>query len=208
MPSNKTTALNNWLDNTIEQANNGHGRQISAATTHTLPMSPISEQSIQAMSCTIPGKGLKKFLVHSGPSIGAHPVPSIPAMKRVCPAAPSAASHEPSQQSKQAHKRSGSFSDAVRDRRASLPSMHSPSANDTEVLLPYPGSLVRGNILPPDRHTSTNTHPPRPQRSLLTPMIPIVRKTELKVNTSLMIMKGLHILGLESKTFLGIFVGH
>lgn len=149
LPSNKTTALNNWLDNTIEQANNGHGRQISAATTHTLPMSPISEQSIQAMSCTIPGKGLKKFLVHSGPSIGAHPVPSIPAMKRVCPAAPSAASHEPSQQSKQAHKRSGSFSDAVRDRRASLPSMHSPSANDTEVLLPYPGSLVRGNILPP-----------------------------------------------------------
>ena len=149
LPSNKTTALNNWLDNTIEQANTGRGRQISAATTYTLPTSPISEQSIQAMSCTIPGKGLKKFLVHSGPSVGAHPVSQIPAMKRVCPAAPSAASHEPGQQPKHADKRSGSFSDAVRDRRASLPSMHSPSTNDTEVVLPYPGSLVRGNILPP-----------------------------------------------------------
>ena len=151
-PTHKTTTLDSWLDSTIDQVHNRgahHARQTSVVAPHTLPTSPISEQSIQAMSCTIPGKGLKKFLVQSGDSGGSHPVSAIPALRRVCPAAPSATSHAPSLQTKQAHKRSGSFSDAMRDRRASLPSMHTHSADDTEVMLPYPGSLVRGNILPP-----------------------------------------------------------
>ena len=148
----KTAALNSWLDGTIDQVANSsanHERQSSATTTHTLPTSPISEQSIQAMSCTLPGKGLKRFLVHSGPSMSAHPVTQVPVMRRVCPAAPSATSNEPKPQAKPPPNRSGSFSDAVRDRRASLPSMNTVSADQSAIPSPYPGSLVRGNMLPP-----------------------------------------------------------
>ena len=148
----KTAALNNWLDGTIDQVANGstnHERQASATTTHTLPTSPISEQSIQAMSCTLPGKGLKKFLVHSDPSMSAHPVTQVPAIRRVCPAAPSAASNEPKHYAEPPPNRSGSFSDAVRDRRASLPSMNTITADQSAIPSPYPGSLVRGNMLPP-----------------------------------------------------------
>lgn len=153
-----TAALNNWFEG-IQQAAaeaQGHQRHASGATIRSLQTSPTSEQSIQALSCTFPGLGLKKTGSYAPRGAVAHPVvqaaPTTPTLRperRVCPAAPSALANEPPQLLN-GHKRSGSFSDAVRDRRTSLPSMNiDQPAPHVEMAYPYQGSLIRGNVLPP-----------------------------------------------------------
>ncbi|KAI4290638.1 MAG: hypothetical protein L6R35_000072 [Caloplaca aegaea] len=153
-----TAALNNWFEGIQKAATDAQGQQrhASATTTRSMQTSPTSEQSIQALSCTFPGLGLKKAAPYTQRSAVAHPVaqpePSAPASKaerRVCPAAPSALANEPSQPS-YGHKRSGSFSDAARDRRASLPSMNGDQpAPPIEMAYPYQGSLIRGAVIAP-----------------------------------------------------------
>lgn len=153
-----TAALNNWFEGIQQAAAEAqcHQRHASGATVRSLQTSPTSEQSIQALSCTFPGLGLKKAGSYAPRGAVAHPVvnpaPTAPKMKperRVCPAAPSALANEPPHLSN-GHKRSGSFSDAVRDRRTSLPSMNvDQPAPHVEMAYPYQGSLIRGNVLPP-----------------------------------------------------------
>lgn len=151
-PKEAASALNNWFDAVIEAEESRtktHERQISVVTSRSLPTSPTSEQSIQALSCTLPGKGAKKVAGQSDRSPGAHPVPVSWTGRRICPAAPSALVNDrfvPHH----AHKRSGSFSDAFRDKRASLPSMGGPPPEEpVMVAFPYSGSLIRGSVVPP-----------------------------------------------------------
>lgn len=152
-PKESAAALNNWFDAVIEAEDNrnkAHERQVSGVTSRSLPTSPISEQSIQAMSCTLPGKGIKKVIAHSNRSPGVHPMPVPVAVRKVCPAAPSAVANDRPIQTHHAHKRSGSFSDAVRDKRASLPSMRAePSNAPVMMAFPFSGSLIRGSVIPP-----------------------------------------------------------
>lgn len=152
-PKESATALNNWFDAVIEaedSRNKTHERQVSVITSRSLPTSPISEQSIQAMSCTLPGKGIKKMVAHSNPNAGAHPVAVPMTIRKVCPAAPSAIANDKPIESNHAHKRSGSFSDAFRDKRASLPSMRVEQADEPVMMaFPYSGSLIRGSVIPP-----------------------------------------------------------
>lgn len=152
-PKESATALHNWFDAVIEAEDNrtrNHERQVSVITSRSLPTSPISEQSIQAMSCTLPGKGIKKIIAQSGRSAGAHPVPVPMTTRKVCPAAPSAAANDRPAPPNHAHKRSGSFSDAFRDKRASLPSMRVEQPEEPVMMaFPYSGSLIRGSVLPP-----------------------------------------------------------
>ncbi|KAL8709464.1 MAG: hypothetical protein Q9220_005847 [cf. Caloplaca sp. 1 TL-2023] len=154
-----TAALNNWFEG-IQQAEadaKEDPRHVSVVTTRSLPNSPTSEQSIQALSCTFPGLGLKKGGAYPQRGAVAHPVASpvhaSASQRRVCPAAPSAlANEEPLEHfnPKHLHKRSGSFSDAVRDKRTSLPSMNvdQPTPH-IEASYPYQGSLIRGTVVPP-----------------------------------------------------------
>ncbi|KAL8855607.1 MAG: hypothetical protein Q9178_007755 [Gyalolechia marmorata] len=151
-----TAALNNWFEG-IQQAEadaQRHQRHASVATTRSLPTSPTSEQSIQALSCTFPGLGMKKATAYPQRGAVAHPV-AYPAktplpQRKLCPAAPSALANEEPLRPNIDHKRSGSFSDAVRDRRTSLPSMNvDQPAPHVEVAYPYHGSLIRGTIIPP-----------------------------------------------------------
>lgn len=151
-----TAALNNWFEG-IQQAEadaQAHQRHASGATTRSLPTSPTSEQSIQALSCTFPGLGMKKAGAYPQRGAVAHPV-AYPAQspapqRRLCPAAPSALANEEPHPPKDGHKRSGSFSDAVRDKRTSLPSMNVDQATPhVEMAYPYQGSLIRGTIIPP-----------------------------------------------------------
>ncbi|KAL8851942.1 MAG: hypothetical protein Q9221_003153 [Calogaya cf. arnoldii] len=148
-----TAALNNWFEG-IQQAEadaQAHQRHASGVTTRSLPTSPTSEQSIQALSCTFPGLGMKKAAAYPQRGAVAHPVAktSTP-QRRLCPAAPSALANEEPHRPKIDHKRSGSFSDAVRDKRTSLPSMHvDQPAPHVEMAYPYQGSLIRGTIIPP-----------------------------------------------------------
>lgn len=153
-PKESATALHNWFDAVIEAEDNrtkNHERQVSVITSRSLPTSPISEQSIPAMSCTLPGKGIRKIVAQSGRAAGVHPVPIPMTTRKVCPAAPSAAANDrPPAQPNHAHKRSGSFSDAFRDKRASLPSMRVEQPEEPVMMaFPYSGSLIRGSVLPP-----------------------------------------------------------
>ena len=125
----------------------GHIRQNSAATTRSLPTSPGSEQSVPVLSCSFTTKGFKKASPYTNRAIGIHPVPTTPEGRRVCPAAPSALANEKSLHPATAHRRSGSFSDAARDKREPL----SSDRNEEYIQLaqPYAGSLIRGVINSP-----------------------------------------------------------
>jgi len=167
-PDKAVTALNNWFDAVLEAGNTssmGPERQVSVVTSRSLPTSPTSEQSVQAMSCTIPGRSLRKFVAHPKEGFGAHPVP-VAMVKRVCPAAPSAISNDEGSRPKHAHKRSGSFSDAFRDKRASLPSMHERSAESSVLTFAHSGSLIRGSVVPPGSPYIDTFAPPSPTREL------------------------------------------
>lgn len=128
----------------------GHIRQNSAATTRSLPTSPGSEQSVPVLSCSFATKGFKKASPYSNRAIGIHPVPTTPEGRRVCPAAPSAQSNEKALRPATAHRRSGSFSDAARDKREPLSSdRNAGSEEDIQLAQPFAGSLIRGVISSP-----------------------------------------------------------
>lgn len=151
-PKEAASALNHWFDAVIEAEENRaktHERQISVVTSRSLPTSPTSEQSIQALSCTLPGKGHPKPAGHTERNPGVHPVPVSLSGRRICPAAPLTLASAPFVPH-HAHKRSGSFSDALRDKRASLPSMGaSPPDEPVMMAFPYSGSLIRGSVVSP-----------------------------------------------------------
>ena len=150
-------ALHNWVDSVIEaevegKANNDRG--VSLGTSRSFPMaSPLSEQSIPAMSCTIPGKTMKAYATTQAQrKVGPHPVPTVipPTVRKICPAAASSQANEKASRVKHDHKRSGSFSDALRDKRTSLPSMQGEQvAQQVVMTFPFSGSLIRGSVFPP-----------------------------------------------------------
>ena len=148
-------ALHNWVDSVIEAEDQGKAksdRGVSVTTSRSLPMStPLSEQSIQAMSCSIPGKTLKALATQSQRNVGPHPIPTTipPVVRRVGPSAPSAQVNEKAPHLKQSHERSGSFSDALRDKRTSLPLQPEHSTEQAVMTFPFSGSLIRGSVLPP-----------------------------------------------------------
>lgn len=148
-------ALHNWVDSVIEAEDQGKAnpeRGVSVTTSRSIPMStPLSEQSIQAMSCSIPGKTLKALATQSQRNVGPHPIPTTipPAVRRVGPAAPSAQANEKPSHLKPSHERSGSFSDALRDKRTSLPLQPEYTTEQAVMTFPFPGSLIRGSVLPP-----------------------------------------------------------
>ena len=147
------STLHNWFDAVLEAGDTEsrtHNRQISGATVRSLPISPMSEQSIQVLSCSIPAKGLKRMMMTPNRTPSAHPVPVTPPNHRIGPAAPSAIYNDRQSRPKNTHKRSGSFSDAFRDHRAPLPSSKSErSDNRLQTAFPNAGSLIRGNVYPP-----------------------------------------------------------
>ena len=151
-PESSALALSNWFDTVQEAEDNktkGQDRQASVITSHSLPTSPTSEQSIQVMSCTLPAKGLKKFVAHPNRQVGAHPVPISMPMGRLCSTPPSALSNEKALP-KRSHKRSGSLTDAARDKRTSMTTTQVNRVNEQVVMaFPYSGSLIRGSVIPP-----------------------------------------------------------
>ena len=153
-PEKSAAALHNWVDSVIEAEVDGKSRserQASVASpTHSASL--LSDQTIPAMSCTVPGKTFKSFANQAGRNVGPHPVPvSTPtSTRRVCPPAPSAHVKERSSRKKSDHQRSGSFSDALRDKRTSLGAIHEGKSTEQVVMsLPFSGSLIRGSVFPP-----------------------------------------------------------
>lgn len=114
------------------------------------PMSPRSMRSMASedfVSCSFPSRAR----VGAHP-LGAHPVPASSIYDTSPPVAmtPKALTGKRVRPT-HAHKRSGSFSDSLRDRRALDQPVQKVIYKSTELFLalPYAGSLVRGNLLPP-----------------------------------------------------------
>ena len=145
------TSISTWysvvMDNG-ELQGQVHDRQSTAGTMRSLPRSLPSEQSNPVLSCSIPAKGLKKAFPYANRALGIHPVPHDVGGRRVCPAAPSSISNEPARPVG-AHRRSGSFSDAVRDKRAPL-SSDVPTTSEAIAQEMYRGnSMLRGHVVAP-----------------------------------------------------------
>ncbi|KAF1963408.1 ras GEF [Byssothecium circinans] len=118
----------------------------------TAPLSPASERSMQVMSCSIPMRGLNRpDTAHDMPLYPhpvPHPVPVGPSRFTTSPQ--HAGSVKKSSRPSHGHKRSGSFSDALRDNRAplSLPK-NVPTDIALSAISKMPGSLVRGGLFQP-----------------------------------------------------------
>ncbi|OAG03573.1 ras GEF [Paraphaeosphaeria sporulosa] len=122
-----------------------------------IPLSPDSERSMQVLSCSIPMRGLNRTEAAKDVPLHAYPVPhpvaAPPSRLTASPQQPSPAkqSNRPSH----GHKRSGSFSDALRDHRTHLSFPKSTTSDgdittvDITTISKIPGSLVRGGLFQP-----------------------------------------------------------
>jgi hypothetical protein len=149
------TVIQTWFGEVAKsqaQTRSSHERQASDSSAE-IPISPTSDQSIQVASCSFPPIGFKRSISPLPRSRGPHPV-LVPA-GRASPAPPTASlGPAPTQASwrkpTHTHKRSGSFSDAVRDDRDPLPSPKRDKHPHTILMaFPHAGSLIRGNVYPP-----------------------------------------------------------
>ncbi|UPX09844.1 Guanine nucleotide exchange factor lte1 [Ascochyta rabiei] len=120
------------------------------AETVQAPLSPSSEGSMHVLSCSLPRRGFLKSEQAMDLPLYPHPVPhpsTAPARLATSPQQPvSNKNTRPSH----THKRSGSFSDALRDSRAPLSIPKNASVDVTiSAVTSMPGSLVRGGLFQP-----------------------------------------------------------
>lgn len=117
--------------------------------TAPVPLSPASEQSMHVLSCSIPMRGINKTDQAIDLPLYPHPVPAGTARVAAIPQQVHSAKkiNRPSH----SHKRSGSFSDALRDSRVplSLPKHTTSPESAASVVSNMPGTLVRGGIFQP-----------------------------------------------------------
>ena len=146
-----TPSISKWYSAVMDSGDRQHQSRIRHTSTGTLrdvPMSPMSEQSMPVLSCSIPAKGLRKVVPYANRALGIHPIPVDSNGRRVCPTAyPSPANDQARPTA--THRRSGSFSDAARDKRAPLSSEVPNSAEDIAQELSSERSLLRGQLIPP-----------------------------------------------------------
>ncbi|USP80093.1 hypothetical protein yc1106_07367 [Curvularia clavata] len=122
--------------------------------TPQVPISPSSDRSIHVLSCSIPKRGNNKNEQNVELPLYPHPVPATqPAASgtaRLAASPQQPTSLKNNQRPDRAHKRSGSFSDALRDSRAPL-SIPKNTANDYTIsaVANMPGTLVRGGLIQP-----------------------------------------------------------
>lgn len=161
LPTSATAAeATNIGENTAGQ----HDRSDSAATAKTVPISSQSDQSFQASSCMLRPKSPKHASMPFAYNKGPRPVPLTPTdqptgVKEPNPVSPIISKHH--HLHGHTHKRSGSFSDSVRDERAPLSLLdqqNDPRAQDAMNI----GALVRGELYPPSESCMTMMAPPSP----------------------------------------------
>ena len=149
-------AINTWFEGETEPAPAQRARQNTNSTLHTLPISPISEQSIQALSCSVPARPFRR---HQPPPTNYRAPHPIPVQAQGGMTSPATVSSPPPkyalggrQRLSHTHKRSGSFTDSIRDDRSPLSAAN--AEGPSQPLLygsPYGGSLIRGNVYPPSQ---------------------------------------------------------
>ncbi|PHH83813.1 hypothetical protein CDD82_2 [Ophiocordyceps australis] len=112
--------------------------------------SPSSPASLDAYSCSFPGKSSKKPKPSTVRAMTAHPVlsQSTSHQANMAITIPKTRTDKSSRNTASAHKRNNSISDSMREYGSDKGSW--PERN-WSTPLPYAGSLVRGNLLPPGR---------------------------------------------------------
>ncbi|PGH06701.1 hypothetical protein AJ80_08118 [Polytolypa hystricis UAMH7299] len=140
-----------------------HSRQLSTASAGDVPICASSVRSLQAISCSLPAK---RRSLHSGMARGPHPV-MVSSRRHHSPASSRNLATAPVipiwRRPHHSHKRSGSFSDSVRDDRAPLPQSNTEgSGGPLFQALPYAESLIRGNVFPPVEPYVNFLPPPSP----------------------------------------------
>ena len=130
-----------------------HTREMSSTSNDDVPNSSASESSIQALSCSIPARASKSSSPLSSAGRALHPVP-VAASRHTSPInTPNPLGPTPTtptwRRPMHSHKRSGSFSDSVRDDRAPLPLYNLDRGQPQNQWSPFTGSLVRGNLCAP-----------------------------------------------------------
>lgn len=152
---------NNNVDESVPTPT--HDRNDSGATVQSIPLSTRSEQSILALSCSLPPRSPKRLSGSHSKSKAPRPVP-LSLTKTT-------SSHEPPPTSpmlsrhpyhSHGHKRSGSFSDSVRGDRLPIPGMEvgSTAAPPQDTLDPV--SFIRGGLYPPAESYMTIMAPESP----------------------------------------------
>lgn len=130
-----------------------HAREMSSASNYEVPVSPTSESSIQALSCSIPTRASKPNSPLSNGAKAPHPVPVAPSRHTSPNNSPNPLGPSPAtptwRRPLHSHKRSGSFSDSLRDDRAPLPLYNLDRGHPLHHSLPLTGSLIRGNLYAP-----------------------------------------------------------
>ncbi|KAH7159699.1 hypothetical protein B0J13DRAFT_580917 [Dactylonectria estremocensis] len=112
------------------------------------PASPMSMVSLDIVSCSFPNKASRSAHPNGPHPLGAHPVTASSVYNQTGQVAttPRALVGKRVRPTAQAHKRNNSMTDSLRDHNSDKVSF-----KDHELLMtvPYAGSLVRGNLLPP-----------------------------------------------------------
>ncbi|EEH08620.1 conserved hypothetical protein [Histoplasma capsulatum G186AR] len=130
-----------------------HTHNFSAMSARDLPPSSDSVKSIQAASCSLPSKGQKRGSTQSTRPKGPHPI-LVTSSPRSSPTSTDPPATAPMIQlwrrPTHSHKRSGSFSDSVRDDRAPLPALNLDTQRQSLLqALPHAESIIRGNAYGP-----------------------------------------------------------
>ncbi|ODH13941.1 hypothetical protein ACO22_06776 [Paracoccidioides brasiliensis] len=148
------------------RSSQSHVRNISTASGQDLPPSADSVKSIQAVSCSLPSKVPKRESVRSTRPKGPYLV-LVTTSPRTSPASPGPLPSAPMipvwRRPAHSHKRSGSFSDSVRDDRAPLPALNLDTQRKSLVqALPQTESIIRGNAYAPIDPSVPTIAPPSP----------------------------------------------
>lgn len=115
-----------------------------------VPLSPGSDGSMHILSCSLPRRGFLKSEHAMNLPLYPHPVPHPSIAPARLAASPQQPASNKNVRPSHTHKRSGSFSDALRDDRAPLSIPKNASVDVTiSAVTSMPGSLVRGGLFQP-----------------------------------------------------------
>ncbi|KAJ9219162.1 hypothetical protein DTO280E4_4338 [Paecilomyces variotii] len=151
--------------NQSQPTQTSHSRNASATTARDTAVSPSDGNSVQVVSCSFPSITPKRSSSSDVSNVSIpHPVPVLTTNLPSSPGdhkSPIAPHRRPVHA--HFHKRSGSFSDSVRDDRAPL----RMGSNDAQgqsfmTLAPYASGLIRGNLFGPSDPRIEGVSPPSP----------------------------------------------
>ncbi|PYH45525.1 mitotic regulator LTE1 [Aspergillus saccharolyticus JOP 1030-1] len=152
------------LERSVSHTASHHQRNNSATTSGSLPITTTSDRSIHATSCSLPPKSPKRLSLVVNPNKAPHPVPLAPlklvSSRDAVPPSPLTTRRLPYSSHK--HKRSGSFSDSVRDDRAPFSFLSSGQHPASTYAVLNLGSLIRGELYPPAESYTIMMAPPSP----------------------------------------------